>query len=678
MSNFMMGSKLNTKLQCNEDINISTLSGMVPINENTWLIDSGASRHMTDISNHLTHFIEKETHLHVVLGDDARYNVRGVGTSTFQLDSDMQLKLEEVLYVPGMKRNLVSISALEDKGYKITFSEGRVLAWHKDSHIISSKVIDIRDNSLYKLTIKPVQALLHDTISLSELWHRRLAHIHYRALPSLRKMVTGLPEIQIQHEGVCKGCALGKNVKGSFPSSDNRSKEILDLIHSDVCGPMTVASLNGYLYYVLFIDDHSRKTWIYFLKNKDGVLAKFQEFKAQVENLTRRKIKVLRSDNGGEYTSKEFINFCIEAGIKRELTVSYNPQQNGVVERKNRTIIEATKAMIHDQSLPMTLWAEACMTAVYVQNRSPHQILKNITPEEAFTKVKPEIGHFRIFGCPVYLHVPKEKRSKLEPSGRKGTFVGYSESSKAYRIYILGQRQIEVSRDVTFEEEVAFQKSREAQMEIDGETIPPPHSEIQREIDSVPDEPTTQIDPAPLADSVAPSNVPRDITIGHKRPTWACQTLEEAERHKAPQGAIRESKRPKRFSSYLSAMTHIIDSEPTCHGEASGEQVWQDAMTEEYQSILKNDVWDVVPRPEGKSVVTSKWIYKIKHAVDGSIEKYKARFMARGFSQIEGVDYDKTFRTSSQIYLHSIHHCSSCFHGLEATSDGCKDNFSQW
>jgi hypothetical protein len=173
---------------------------------------------------------------------------------------------------------------LEDKGYKITFLEGRVLAWHKDSHISSSKVIGVQENNLYKLTIKPVQALLHDTISLSELWHKRLAHIHYRALPIVGKMVTGLPEIQIQHKGVCKGCALGKNVKGSFPSSDNRSKEILDLIHSDVCGPMIVASLNGYLYYVLFIDDHSRKTWIYFLKNKDGVLAKFQEFKAQIEN----------------------------------------------------------------------------------------------------------------------------------------------------------------------------------------------------------------------------------------------------------------------------------------------------------------------------------------------------------------------------------------------------------
>jgi hypothetical protein len=149
-------------------------------------------------------------------------------------------------------------------------------------------------------------------------------------------------------------------------------------------------------------------------------------------------------------------------GIKREFIVPYNPQQNGVSERKNKTIIKATKAMIHDQSLPMTLWAEACMTVLYFQKRSPHQILKNSTPKEAFVRVKLEIGHLRIIGCPVYFHVPKEKRSKLDPSGRKGTFVRYSESSKAYQIYISGQRQIEIRRDVTFEEEIAFQRSRES------------------------------------------------------------------------------------------------------------------------------------------------------------------------------------------------------------------------
>jgi hypothetical protein len=202
MSKIMTGGKIDdssklssrkTRPQRNEEINISVLSGMVLTNDNTWLIDSGASRYMTGLRDHLTHFVEKETHLLVVPRDDARYNVRGVGTSTFQIDSYMELQLKKVLYVPGMKRNLVSISALEEKGYKITFSGGRVLAWHKDSHISSAKVIGIRENILYRLTIKPVQALLHDTISLSELWYRRLAHIHYRYLPVVGKMVTVLP-----------------------------------------------------------------------------------------------------------------------------------------------------------------------------------------------------------------------------------------------------------------------------------------------------------------------------------------------------------------------------------------------------------------------------------------------------------------------------------------------------
>jgi transposase InsO family protein len=135
-----------------------------------------------------------------------------------------------------------------------------------------------------------------------------------------------------------------------------------------VCGPIPSSSISGYVYYVSFIDDYSRKTWIYFLKSKDEVFSKLKKFKALIENLSERKIKILRSDNGGEYTSKEFVNFCIDVGIKRELTTPYNPQQNGVAERKNRTIMEAMNTMIHDQDLPMCLWAEATMVVVYVQN----------------------------------------------------------------------------------------------------------------------------------------------------------------------------------------------------------------------------------------------------------------------------------------------------------------------
>jgi transposase InsO family protein len=197
---------------------------------------------------------------------------------------------------------------------------------------------------------------------------------------------------------------------------------------------MPSTSLSGYVYYVSFIDDYSRKTWVYFLKSKDEVLGKFKEFKDLIENLSERKIKILGSDNGGEYTSKEFVSFCKDARIKRELTTPYNPQQNGVAERKNRTIMEAVKTMIHDQDLPMHLWAEVVRTTIYVQNKLSHSELGFKTLEEMFSGKKPEVSHLKIFGCPMFVHIPKEKRTKLDPSGKKGIFVGYCEVSKAFRI----------------------------------------------------------------------------------------------------------------------------------------------------------------------------------------------------------------------------------------------------
>jgi transposase InsO family protein len=150
--------------------------------------------------------------------------------------------------------------------------------------------------------------------------------------------------LQSTHEGICKGCALGKNIKKPFPSSNKRSEEIVDLIHSNVCDPMLVKSLGGSLYYVIFTDDYSRKTWLYLIKTKDEVFNKFQEFKAEIENLTNKKIKTLRTDSGGEYTSKEFVSFCKSTGIRRELTIPHNPQQNGATERKNGSIEETVKS----------------------------------------------------------------------------------------------------------------------------------------------------------------------------------------------------------------------------------------------------------------------------------------------------------------------------------------------
>ena len=204
----------------------------------------------------------------------------------------------------GLKKNLLSISTLDNKGYRVAFIYGQVLMWPKGKWIEDEVVIGEEEGGLYKLKGHPETALVHETTSSSELWHRRLAHVNYKALPYVSKVVTRLPDLKIDHEGTCKGCARGKKIKNPFPKSETKTKGTLELIHSDVCGPMWSTSLSVYEYYVIFIDDYSRKTWIYFLKTKNEVFGKFKESKALIEKHLEKRIKTLRIDNGGEYNSK--------------------------------------------------------------------------------------------------------------------------------------------------------------------------------------------------------------------------------------------------------------------------------------------------------------------------------------------------------------------------------------
>jgi hypothetical protein len=312
--------------QIKDYVLISALSGSVTHGEDTWLIDSGASKHMTCQKNILSCLSEKKFSHKVTLGDNYQYPIKGVGESNYKLNSRNSLKMKDILYVPGLKKILLSISALEKKGYRVAFIDGEVLMWAKGQTINEAIIIGSEENGLYRLKGHSETAMAHAIEKSCELWHRILAHINYKALPYICKAVIGLLELKVDHEGICNGCAQGKNIKNPFPKRDNKVKGVLELIHSYVCGPMPSASISEYVYYVSFIDDYSRKTRVYLLKSKYEVFSKFKEFKALIENLSERNIKILRSDNGGECTSKEFVNFCRDVGIKRELTTPYNPQ----------------------------------------------------------------------------------------------------------------------------------------------------------------------------------------------------------------------------------------------------------------------------------------------------------------------------------------------------------------
>lgn len=215
-------------------------------------------------------------------------------------------------------------------------------------------------------------------------------------------------------------------------------------------------SIAGNKYFMLLIDDSTRMSWVYFLGNKSEAFNCFKKFRSMTELQSRYKVKCLRSDRGGEFLSSEFVQLCEEYGIQRQLTVAYTPQQNGVVERKNRTVVEMAKSMLHEKGIPYCLWAEAVHTAVYILNRCPTKALNNITPFEAYSGRKPGIAHLKVFGSLCYVHVPTVLRHKLKPKSVKGVFVGYATCEKGYRIYNPISKKLTLLRDVIFYEESSW------------------------------------------------------------------------------------------------------------------------------------------------------------------------------------------------------------------------------
>ncbi|RDX89478.1 hypothetical protein CR513_28793, partial [Mucuna pruriens] len=236
-------------------------------------------------------------------------------------------------------------------------------------------------------------------------------------------------------------------------------KEILfhnKLIHSDICGPINPTSSGNKRYILTFLDDLSRKVWVYFVVEKDEALDVFKKFKTLVKKQVGVSIQILRIDRGGEYTSKEFVEFCNEQGIQRQLTASYTPQQNGVAGRKNQTIISMVRSVLTKREVPRSFWSKAVNWVVHILNRSPTLAVKNITLEEAWSGMKPSVSYFRIFGCIGFVHVPDQKRSKLDDKSTKCVLLGVSEESKTYKLYDPINEKIHISRDVKFQEDVAW------------------------------------------------------------------------------------------------------------------------------------------------------------------------------------------------------------------------------
>ena len=291
----------------------------------------------------------------------------------------------------------------------------------------------------------------------SYLWHLRLGHIGHGGLSTIvtKGYGIGINLASVSQWEMCNGCALGKQTRVSFmKSAPHHAKHVLEVIHSDVCGPMQTPTFSGKRYFVTFIDEKSHYCVVYLLQNKSEVADKFANFVALAENQTNKRVKTLRCDNGGEYTSGVMAKFCAERGIVQKFTPPYTPQLNGVAERMNRTLVECARCMLEHAGLPKSYWGEAVMTAMFLRNRCPTRAITNdMPPYQIWTGKKPILGNLKVFGCHAYVQVPKEKRSKFDARSARCRFLGYSEHEKAYRFEEIQGGRVFVSRDAQFMED---------------------------------------------------------------------------------------------------------------------------------------------------------------------------------------------------------------------------------
>ena len=420
-----------------------------------WIIDSGATCHMCSNKKLFVDLQPLKQPMEVTLGDGHVLEAigRGVVSLKMKLPNSVtrRCNVQDVLYVPALSYNLLSVSIAAESGKVTEFDNSGCHIVASDGRVVAKAT---RVRSLYYLDCEVDQ---HASVAQQDsLWHERYGHLNMKSLQKLVRddLVKGFNFNHTKDLNFCETCIKGKHKKSVFPTSGGtRAAEPLDLVHSDVCGKMNARSLGGAEYFLTFIDDRTHYTWVYVLKRKDEVFGCFLRWKALVEKSSGRKLKAIRTDNSGEYTSTMFEDYLKSEGIRHERTIPKTPEQNGVAERMNRTLVETVRSMLTGARLSHEFWAEALATAVYLRNRSPTRAVKGMTPYEAWTTEKPTVAHLRVFGSDAYAHIPKDERGKLDPKAKKCIFVGYGEETKGYRLFDPVRGKIFFSRDVVFNED---------------------------------------------------------------------------------------------------------------------------------------------------------------------------------------------------------------------------------
>ncbi|KAH9780749.1 Integrase catalytic domain-containing protein [Citrus sinensis] len=528
------------------------------------------------------------------------------------------------------------IIGIGNVGYRVIFDESKCVI----ENACGGKVLFVGNRCVNVYTINIDCASIHDKClsSLHDdgwLWHRRLGHASMDLISKIMKndLVKGLPKISFQKDRICEAYQFGKQIKTSFKSKNHVStSKPLQLLYIDLFGPSRYASLSGKYYAFVIVDDYSRYTWVLFLANKDDAIDVFRIFYKNVQNEKCYSITCIRSDHGGEFENHAFENFCNDLGIEHQFSSPRTPQQNGVAERKNMSNQEMARTMLNENSLPKYFWAEAVNTACYVLNRVLIRPNLNKTPYELWKDRKPNIGYFKVFGCKCFVWNTKDNLGKFDPKSDVGIFLGYSNSSKAYRVYNKRTLVVEESMHVTFDESnpsstekvVVDDNAEEEQQEeaSNDNQEDAPHGiqeEHHEETNAEQNEGTSQTLPKEWR---YVSSHPKDVILG------------DPSRGVTTRSSLRNTCEHAAFISQI---------EPKSFEDAENDESWIMAMQEELNQFERNNMWELVPNPEYQSIIGTKWVFRNKMDESGVVVRNKARLVAQGYNQEEGIDFDETF-----------------------------------
>jgi transposase InsO family protein len=624
-----------------------------PHGDRRWVLDTGASCHMTPFRDCFSTF-KKIEGTSIYMGNGSWCVTQGIGTVKIKMFDGCIRTLNNVRFVPSMTRSLISVGLLHRLGCKMRIDD-EILRISRGSIIVMKG--KLAENNIFHLlgeTVSSESCVAESSQNLdARLWHLRLGHTSEKNLEILRKR--NLIKVAVPASlDFCSGCVKGKQTRVSFSVGKHNTKGILDYVHTDVWGPSSTPSLSGGKYFVSFIDDFSHKLWVYVLKLKSDVFETFKTWLALVEVETGKKLKVLRSDNGGEFTSGNFKDFCSSKGIHRHYTTPGDPQSNGVAERMNRTLLEKVRCMLSTSGFPKSFWAEALHTAVHLINRLPCSAIGGKIPEEVWRgKENICLQYIRVFGCPVYVHVSGQ--DKLDPRATKGSLLGYTDGIKGYRIWNPLTHKVIHSRHVTFDES-ALLKSQDSQSSQDPEvvttvaptaddeeTVVSPNIPSSSTLDVVPESPANvkEVIPPMTSTSDSEEEILNDGGVQGDTVPVVAPTRHSQRTIRPPNRYGDWDFANMSFTDQLEFALHVGQDEPFDVKEAlasTHSSKWLGAMQEEMEALSKNSTWDLCPLPKGSRAIGCKWVFKVKDD-----NRYKARLVAKGFAQRKGIEYDDIF-----------------------------------